>query len=168
MNEKMRIFLELAGKMNRKFSVIPLLYGSMGLQMQLDEDLQPDDIDICVPQHLYLLNERWHDLLEFMRGEGYELMDEHEHFFQKGEIGVNFGVIDGYTSGIPSLEAFTGIDPMEIPIRETDGAIYRLLTLEQYYRVYTQSMKDNYRNREGDGKDRNKIEILQKKLGISG
>jgi hypothetical protein len=168
MKEKLSVFLDLARKLNKKLSVIPLLYGSLGLQMLVEDDLSPDDIDICVPQHLYHPDERWHDLLKFMQDEGYELTNLHEHFFQKGDIGVNFGVIDGNTTNtIPSIEAFANIDPIDIPILQTDGAIYKLLTLEQYYQVYSKSLEDNYRNREGDGKDKNKIDILKKLLNDS-
>ncbi len=165
MNEKFTVFLDLARKMNQKLSIIPLLYGSLGLQMLVEDDLSPDDIDICVPQHLYHLEERWNDLLDFMQNEGYELINLHEHFFQKGDIGVNFGVIDGKTTNtIPSIEAFANIDPKDIPTMQTEGAIYKLLTLEQYYQVYSKSLEDNYRNREEDGKDKSKIDILKKLL----
>lgn len=40
--------------------------------------------------NLYRFSERWNDLLSFMLEEGYVLTDLHEHFFQKGEIGINF------------------------------------------------------------------------------
>lgn len=168
MNEKFSVFLDLARKINQKFSVIPLLYGSLGLQRLVKDDLSPDDIDICVPQHLYHPDERWCDLIEFMQNEGYELIDSHEHFFQKGDIGINFGVIDGKTTEtIPSIEAFANIDPADIPIIQTNGAIYRLLTLGQYYRVYSKSLEDNYRNREGDGKDRSKVKLLKRLVNDS-
>ena len=165
MNEKFLVFLDLAKKMNRKFSVIPMLYGSLGLQMLVNEDLNPDDIDICVPQFLYRLSERWQDLLVFMQSEGYELIDLHEHFFQKDEIGVNIGVIDGdEPEAIPSVEAFLGTDAEEFPILVTDGAIYKLLTLQQYFSVYSRSLEDNYRVEKTVYKDQKKIDIIQKAL----
>lgn len=167
MNEKFSVFLDLTRKINKKFSVIPLLYGSLGLQMLIEDNLAPDDIDICVPQHLYHFNERWHDLLKFMQNEGYELIDLHEHFFQKGEISVNFGVIDGnIPNTIPSIEAFVDINPIEIPIVQSDGAIYRLMTLQQYYKVYSKSLEDSYRVDKSNRKDQNKIDILAKLLNI--
>ncbi len=109
--------------------------------MLVHDDLNPSDIDIAVPQHLYRFPERWNDLLSFMLKEGYVLTDLHEHFFQKGKIEVNFSAIEGVGSvgGIPSLEVFADIDVREIPIMETDGAFYKLMTLEQYYKVYSRS-----------------------------
>jgi hypothetical protein len=142
--EKFRVFLDLAGKINRKFSVIPLLHGSLGLRMLVNADFEPDDIDIAAPSHLYRFQEKWEDLCSFMQIEGYELTDLHEHFFQKGEIQVNFSAIDGVCD-IPSLEVFAEIDTSDIPIMETDGVYYRLLTLEQYHKVYTRSLQDSYR-----------------------
>ncbi|MHB1154596.1 MAG: hypothetical protein ACYC00_19995 [Eubacteriales bacterium] len=161
--EKIRVFLDLARKLNKKFSVIPLLQGSLGLKMLVHDDLNPGDIDIAVPQHLYRFPERWNDLLSFMLKEGYVLTDLHEHFFQKGEIEVNFSAIDG-VGGIPSLEVFADIDVREIPIMETDGAIYKLMTLEQYYKVYSRSLEDNYRADKSGYKDQNKIDIIKKAL----
>lgn len=163
--EKHKVFLDLAKKLNRKFSVIPLLQGSLGLQMLVDDDLGPDD-NIAVPQYLYRFSERWYDLLSFMQGEGYVLMDLHEHFFKKGEIEVNFAAIDG-VGGIPSLEVFADIDVTEIPIMETDGAIYRLMTLEQYFKVYSRSLEDNYRADKSDHKDQYKINAIKKALNYA-
>ncbi|MDF2544958.1 MAG: hypothetical protein K0S47_4676 [Herbinix sp.] len=164
--EKFGVFLDLAKKLNKKFSVIPLLQGSLGLKMLVHDDLNPSDIDIAVPQHLYRFPERWNDLLSFMLKEGYVLTDLHEHFFQKGEIGVNFSAIDG-VGGIPSLEVFADIDVREIPILETDGAFYKLMTLEQYIKVYSRSLEDNYRADESGHKDQNKIDILKKALNYT-
>jgi len=162
--EKLAIFFELTKKLNKKFSVIPLLQGSLGLKLLMeDADFDPDDIDIAVPQHLYRLSERWNDLLSFMLKEGYVLTDLHEHFFQKGEVGVGFAAIDGI-GGIPSLEVFADIDVSEIPIMETDGAFYKLMTLEQYYKVYSRSLEDNYRADKTAHKDQNKIDIIKKAI----
>ncbi len=79
----------------------------------------------------------------------------------KGGIEVNFGVNDG-VGGIPSLETFADIDLREIPIKETDGAFYKLMTLEQYYKVYSCSLQDSYRSDKSGHKDQNKIDILKK------
>ena len=169
MNEKILIFFELARKLNRKFSVIPMLHVSLGLQMLVDEDLHPDDIDICVPQFLYRFSERWQDLLTFMQGEGYELVDLHEHLFQKGDICVNIGCIDGDApKAIPSVEVFLGIDVSEIPIRATDGAVYRLLSLKQYLQMYQTSLNDNYRADKSNHKDQCKVDVIKRALNCEG
>ena len=161
--EKLEVFFDLAKKLNKKFSVIPLLQGSLGLKMLVDDEFTISDIDIAVPQHLYRFPERWNDLLSFMLKEGYVLTDLHEHYFKKGDIEVNFSAIDA-VGGIPSLEVFAEIDVTEIPIMETNGAFYKLMTLEQYFKVYSRSLEDNYRADESGHKDQNKIDILKKAL----
>ena len=169
MDEKLLVFFDLARKLNRKFSVIPMLHGSLGLQMLVDVDLHPDDIDICVPQFLYRFSERWQDLLAFMQSEGYELIDLHEHLFQKGDICVNIGCIDGdEPRAIPSVEVFLGIDASEIPIKETDGAVYKLLSLKQYLQMYQTSLNDNYRADKSNHKDQGKVDILKRLIKCEG
>lgn len=50
---------------------------------------------------------------------------------------------------------------------ETDGAFYKLMTLEQYYKVYSRSLEDNYRADKSGHKDQNKIEIIKKALNYT-
>jgi len=165
MEEKLAAFFDLAKKMNKKFSIIPMLQGSLGLQLLVDDELNPDDIDVGVPQFLYRFSEKWQDLLTFMQSEGYALTDLHEHSFKKGEIEISFSALDGVEPGaIPSLEVFANIDMMECPIMETDGAIYKLLTLRQYYHVYLCSLEDNYRADKTGNKDQIKVDIIIKAL----
>lgn len=168
MNKNFEIFFDLAKRMNKKLSIIPILTGSLGLQMLVDDELNPSDIDIAIPQFLYRLSERWQDLVEFMQSEGYELMDLHERWFKKGDTWIDFGVIDGEVPGdIPSLEVHGNIDATECPIIESNGAIYKLLTLEQYLAVYLSSLEDNYRADESGHKDQKKVDIIKKALNYS-
>jgi phosphoribosylanthranilate isomerase len=164
--EQFLAFLDLARKLNQKFSIIPLLQGSLGLKMLTKStELMPGDIDIGIPQHLYRFDERWNDLLAFMQDEGYTLEDKHEHYFKKGDIEVNFGVNDGI-GDIPSLEVFADIDLCDIPIVETNGVIYKLMTLEQYLKVYSRSLEDNYRSDKTGNKDKAKIDIIKRLLNL--
>lgn len=167
MNEKLNAFYDLARKINRKFSVIPLLYGSLGLQTMVGEDIAPEDIDLCVPQHLYYADRQWDDLLRFMLEDGWTLTDAHEHAFCKDGVKVGVGLIDGRREGgIPSVEAFTGIDPAEIPIVQAGSAVFRRLTLEQYLVAYRHSVRDSYRFDHNNGKDLAKIALIERLLGL--
>ncbi len=159
--EKFATFLDLAGKMNKTFSVIPLLYGSMGLNQHLPGEFEPVDIDVLVPQYLYRPGERWVDLIAFMQMEGFTLVDEREHSFVRDGLEVNFGVMDG-KGGIPSLEEFVAFDIRDIPICETEGAVYKLMSLEQYAQVYAHSRQDNYRADKSGHKDQDKIDRIEK------
>ena len=157
-------FYDLTRKLNRKFSIIPMLHGSLGLQMLVDDELNPDDIDICIPQHLYRISERWDDLLNFMQSEGYELTDLHERCFRKGDIELEFAAIDGKGCEIPSMEEFAEFDIRDCPIFEVDGAFYRNLTLEQYLAAYLSSQDDEYRKEKTNDKDNPKIEAIRRVL----
>ena len=58
-SKKLHCFLENARELNDSFHLIPLLYGSLGLGVVLEQDLHPDDIDILIPE--YYLEGRWED-----------------------------------------------------------------------------------------------------------
>ena len=85
-------------------------------------------------------------------------------FFKR--VKLELTLLDG-VGGIPSLEVFADIDVREIPIMETDGAFYKLMTLEQYFKVYSRSLEDNYRADKSGHKDQNKIDILKKALNYT-
>lgn len=48
--EKKQIFLKIAKQLNRKLNIIPLLFGSLGLEQRLGVNLYPDDIDILISE----------------------------------------------------------------------------------------------------------------------
>jgi hypothetical protein len=53
------VFLEVSKKINEKFSIQPILYGSFGLKRLLGVDYVCDDIDVLVPNEL--ITTRWPD-----------------------------------------------------------------------------------------------------------
>ena len=66
-----------------------------------------------------------------------------------------------------AVPVFADIDAAECPTMETDGAVYKLLTLEQYLKVYSSSSADSYRHRDEtdkDNADQIKVKIIQKAL----
>jgi hypothetical protein len=164
-------FCAVAKKINILFSVIPILHGSLGLQRLVDEDFSPGDIDVAVP--LFMLSEKWDDLVKLMQSEGYELVDLHEKCFIRGDtsdwyadgnIMLEFGAIEGTNefSTIPGLCDFAGIDISECPILKTNGAIYRIPTLNQFLAMYTSSQDDEYRKEKTEDKDCQKITAIRK------
>lgn len=46
---KYKVFLKIARRLN-EMGIVPLLFGSLGLEQRLGADLQAEDIDILVPQ----------------------------------------------------------------------------------------------------------------------
>lgn len=150
---KFAAFLENAALLNRKFGLHPLLYGSLGLGMELDEDLHPDDIDMLIPEEFLHENGRWDEFRAALEEAGYELIDLHEHTFLYG--GEHFAY-----AGLENLEEFAGIAVDGI----RDNGIYRTLTLADYEKVYTASQKDGYRQKKKNNADAEKVARIRKKF----
>ena len=98
---KFNLFLENARFLSDKFSMVPLLYGSLGLEYLTGDDLSADDIDMLVPR--IFITERWHEFKALLEAQGYVLADEHEHTFVYD--GVSYSYAD-----IEDLESFAGIN----------------------------------------------------------
>jgi hypothetical protein len=156
-------FFALAKKMNEQFSIIPLLIGSVGLNMLVDDDVWMGDLDIVIP-HYMRPDRKWicPNYVKFMENEGYEFVDVWEGEFHKGEIMI-------HTSGDNLFEGYADIDIRSCPIVQTDGAIYKMLTLEQHLILYTATAEYKFRDREENNLDYEiteyeKIEFTRKAL----
>ena len=152
---KFNLFLENTRFLSDKFSMVPLLYGSLGLEYLTDDDLSADDIDILVPR--VFITERWHEFKVLLEAQGYVLADEHEHTFVCD--GVSYSYAD-----IEDLESFAGINTEDIEMYEADGVSFLLLSLEQYLLVYQKSSKDGYRVSVRQKKDTDKIKFINDKI----
>ncbi len=152
---KFNLFLENARLLSNDLGMVPLLYGSLGLEYLTGNDLGADDIDILVP--CVFITERWHEFKELLEAQGYALTDEHEHTFVRD--GVTYSYAD-----IEDLESFAGIRMKDIEMREADGVNFLMLSLEQYLAVYKQSSKDGYRVNVRQKKDADKIRFIESKL----
>ena len=149
---KFNLFLEKARLLSDKFGIVPLLYGSLGLEYLTGDILGVDDIDILVPR--VFITERWHEFKALLEAQGYVLVDEHEHTFVRG------GVAHSYAD-IENLEVFAGINTESIEMHEVDGIRFLLLSLEQYLAVYQKSSKDGYRVNVRQKKDADKIRFIE-------
>ena len=152
---KFNFFLENARLLSEKFDIVPLLYGSLGLEYLTGEALGVDDIDILVPR--VFITERWHEFKALLEAQGYVLVDEHEHTFVHDSVAYSYADIE-------DLEAFAGISIEDIEMYETDGVRFLLLSLEQYLAVYQKSSKDGYRVKVRQKKDADKIRFIESKL----
>ena len=101
-------FKLICAHLNRA-GIIPTLLGSLGLEFISKISWEPSDIDIHVPgdprgweapDQLRIYN--WDTIYNVMETLGYELIDLHEHEFQKNDLSVEYGSID-------SLYDFAGI-----------------------------------------------------------
>ena len=58
------LFFENAKKLSEEFEIVPLLYGSVGLEYLTKENLGSDDIDVLVPE--IFIKERWNEFKTFL------------------------------------------------------------------------------------------------------
>ena len=152
---KFNLFLENARFLSDKFDIVPLLYGSLGLEYLTGDALGADDIDMLVPR--VLITERWHEFKALLEAQGYVLVDEHEHTFTRGGVAYSYADIE-------DLESFASIRMRDIEMREVDGVSFLMLSLEQYLAVYKKSSKDGYRVNIRQKKDADKIKFIESKL----
>ncbi|MHB1683541.1 MAG: nucleotidyltransferase family protein [Bacilli bacterium] len=144
-------FLRITGSLNSKLNIIPVLFGSLGLQEVSGTSLDPQDIDILVP--LSWLQSEWSTLKNILEELGYVLFDLHEHEFHKGAIKAAFAFEE-------DLWEFAGIDYRNLEVTTYEGFRYRQLSLSDFLNVYTASVKDGYRRTKNNNKDLRKIELL--------
>ena len=152
---KFNLFLENARLLWDNLGIVPLLYGSLGLEYLTGDALDADDIDILVP-HVFI-TDRWQEFKVVLEEHGYVLADDHEHTFVRGDVAYSYADIE-------DLESFAGINTEDIELHETDGVRFLLLSLEQYLAVYKQSSKDGYRVNVRHKKDADKIRFIESKL----
>ena len=156
---KKALFFENTKLLYERFQIVPLLYGSLGLEYITNENLNTDDIDILIPQ--VFVTGRWNEFKEFLISRGYVLFDKQEHTFEKN------GVLYSYAS-LEELESFAGIKLCEIKESQNNGVLFKVLSLEQYLNVYRTSVKDGYRINVREKKDLEKIQWIEKRLQSKG
>ena len=152
---KFNLFLENARLLADKFDIVPLLYGSLGLEYLTGDVLGVNDIDILVPREF--ITERWNEFKAILEVQGYVLADEHEHTFMLDGVAYSYADIE-------DLESFAGIRAEDIETREVNGVRFLLLSLEQYLAVYRRSSMDGYRVNVRQKKDADKIRFIESKL----
>ena len=150
--DKKRAFFSNAKLLFQTFEITPLMYGSLGLEYLTGEDLHADDIDILIPKAFLL--EGWDEFKTMLEYDGYVLIDEHEHTFEKDGVHYSYAQIE-------ELEPFAGISAAEIEESESENVRFKLLSLEQYLKVYTASSKDGYRMNVKNKQDTEKIELIR-------
>lgn len=154
-NGKMGLFLQNARLLSDTLGIVPLLYGSLGLEYLSGDDLAADDIDILIPKTF--ITDRWPEFKGILESYGYVLTDAHEHTFVRE--GVSYSYAD-----VEDLETFAGIRCEEILRREADSVPFMILSPEQYLRVYKRSSRDGYRARVRGKKDAEKIRFIESRL----
>ena len=152
---KIQAFFENARLLSDALDITPLLYGSLGLEYLPGRDQHADDIDILIPK--VFIRDRWPEFKALLQNNGYLLIDEHEHEFEKDGVRYAYAPIE-------ELESFAGIHVSEIATLDVDHVLFRLLSLPQYLQVYRASAKDGYRLHARNKKDTEKIAFIEQQL----
>lgn len=148
-------FFENARLLSETMGIVPLMYGSLGLEYLTGKSLNADDIDILIPE--VFITEKWNEFKNVLEKNGYVLIDESEHTFDKNGIHYSY-------AGIEELEFFADICISDISELRQENICFKLLSLEQYLKVYTASAKDGYRTEVRNKKDSDKIKFIQEQL----
>lgn len=151
--DKFNSFLINSKELKDKYGFIPLLYGSLGLEVLTNNSLDSDDIDILIPEK-YIKEELWIEFKEYLENKGYQLIDEHEHTFIKDDIKFSYASIE-------NLDEFAGIKVEDINKYTENEIEYLLLDLPQYLKVYERSSLDGYRINHKEKQDYKKIEFIK-------
>lgn len=156
MDKKYVGFLKNTQELNTEFRIVPLLYGSLGLEILTNSSLNSDDIDILIPER-FVKGQDWNNFKEYLENNNYILIDEHEHTFRKDNIDYSYASIE-------NLKEFADINIEEIPNYEDNNSKFLLLTLEQYLKVYKKSAQDGYRVNKKEKQDGQKIKFIEEQL----
>ena len=160
-NYKFDEFIKIAKYLN-DIEIIPLLMGSVGLEVITGESWDAQDLDIHVPgdkrgwevpPELNIHN--WNDIVNIMISMEYSLIDLHEHEFLNEGLSVEFGITD-------TLPSFSGVQLKDLEMHQTGDIKYYLLNQNQYLSVYESSSKDGYRADNNNNKDFRKIDFLKR------
>jgi hypothetical protein len=153
MIEKYEEFIKIAKELNH-INIIPVLYGSLGLSIIINQDLNPEDIDILIPKRF--LKQDWSAFKILIEKQGYKLIDLHEHEFQKNNIKIAFADEE-------DLLPYANIDYTKLEI-VSNNCKYKKLKLEDFLKSYTSSLKDGYRQTKKNNKDKAKIKIIKENM----
>ncbi len=149
-------FLRIAGLINDRLGVKPVLFGSLGLEVRLGVGLNADDIDILLPENV--LQEAWEKLAGLMGEIGYTLADAAKREFEKDGLRVSCAPLEEWGP-------FAGIDTRRIPAVTDSGVHYLLPGLPDYLRIYEALSKAAGRREDKKKRDRDKLTLIRRAMG---
>lgn len=135
-------------------NIDPILYGSRGVSLYLDNFKAFNDTDLLV-QPVWL-RDKWDELRALMKADGYVLIDEHEHEFRNSD-----GDIVAFAEETVLIrDKVLGTLDEIVDIR-VGGLTIRTLSPSSFIQAYLFSEKDGYRKDSRGKKDRAIIELLK-------
>lgn len=152
---KYDLFLVLAKGVNEHFQISPVLFGSVGLYLQLHTEKEVDDLDLLLPQTF--MDERWEELKKFMLDQGFQLVSEEKHGFSNGQHLVEFSTDE-------EIFRLTGVPAEALKHEHEYGADFRVLSLRQYLALYQALSEDEKRTKQKSLQDQEKIRLIKAEL----
>jgi len=135
--KKYKIFQKVTATLN-SVEIIPIIFGSFGLNMVIGSHFKANDIDFLVPSRF--IKEEWIKLKSIIQDLGFKLIDEKEHEFEKdGEVVAFAKQTD--------LDELVKINPEDLKIRELEGVKFKELSARQYLACYKTLQRDTYRRK---------------------
>ncbi|MGN0523661.1 MAG: HD domain-containing protein [Eubacterium sp.] len=126
-------FTDVARLINIRLEEIPILYGSLGVEIRVKKDMKCQDINVLLSKEI--ISERWNDLVDIMSTAGFVLKNRDRHIFDREGIEFTFTNKDEFNhySGI-DIDAFEKIN---------DFAEYYLPKVSDFLALYGFENKDN-------------------------
>jgi hypothetical protein len=151
--QKLEIFFEVAGELNEKFDIEPILFGSLGLYRLIgDSGKTANDVDFLVPEEL--INEKWEEFRRFIESLGFKLENEKDREFSRGEEMVSFGKVEELAQKFN----FNMEDFLNSKIR---GVRFKEFTVDQYLTFYRVLERDAHRQEKLGKNDKEKIRLIE-------
>lgn len=141
-----QVFLEVAMAINERFRIIPMLYGSLGLERRINANLKVNDVDIIVPERY--LSKYWEKLYDLMIKIGFNLCDICDFTFERAGVKIKFYSFE-------SMLELANVHKTKNP-REKAPVEYYLLDVNEYLTVYKATNEN--------GKYDEKIQLIENVL----
>ena len=130
MDKKFSAFIEIAKALN-KYSIVPILYGSLGLYRIVGQLDKVNDIDITIPNKN--LVDKFDELMKIMAEIGYRQDARYPHEFTKGEGQI------GFEPESDLVELGINIEALKTTV--IDGIKFKELASQDYLKVYQRNLK---------------------------
>ena len=143
-------------KVLNEMDIVPILYGSVGLEFILQTNLNSDDIDLLISKEY--LTDKWTDFMKIMKEKlNLDMVDEHEHTFLNNEMKVAF-------ANYEELDEYIGFGYKNVTTFFNEDIKFKVLNAKQYLKIYNKSKEDGYRANKKNNADLKKIEIISSYL----
>lgn len=141
------MFLNIVHKLNDT-GIQPIIYGSMGLRLLLNKDIQINDIDFIIESP-----DQFEVCKQVMLDMGFQLDPDHHREFMKDELYCSFidkGDIENLIS-----------EPLVCKKVAIGKCLFFNISIEQYKKIYEKGLGNVYRRKKREEEDLEKIKLIE-------